>query len=103
MGIDGNLYVSTWQSYRVYKYTTQGKQIGVTKYEGFKRADSLAMDSAGHLLIADYSGQKINVYSPCGGLIETIVITSKLILDVEIGNDGTLIVADYHNNKVLLY
>ena len=62
------------------------------------------MDSAGHLLIADYDGGKINVYSPCGGLIKTIKVnTSKQILDVEIGNDGTLIVADRNNNKVLLY
>ena len=101
VGIDGYLYVSNVAK-QVYKYTKQGKQVGVTNYN-VQHDDGLAMDSAGHLLIADYLGRKVVVYSPCGGLIKTIQVHSKAVPDVEIGNDGTVIVADYGGNKVLLY
>ena len=103
VGIDGYLYVSKKDTKQVYKYTKQGKQVGVTNYNNIRGADGLAMDSAGHLLIADHTGGKVVVYSPCGDLIKTIQIRSKGVPDVEIGNDGTVIVADYAGNKVLLY
>ena len=61
------------------------------------------MDSAGHLIIADYSGRKVVVYSPCGGLVKTIQVNSNAILDVEISNDGAVLVADYTNSKVYFY
>ena len=103
VGIDGHLYVSNWQRKQVYKYTKQGKQVGVTNYKDIRHADGLAMDSAGHLLIADYTGGgKVVVYSPCGDLIKTIQVPKNIAVpDVEIGNDGTVIVAA--GNKVLLF
>ena len=102
VGIDGYLYVSNDRK-QVYKYTKQGKQVGVTNYKDIRHADGLAMDSAGHLLIADHTGGKVVVYSPCGDLVKTIQVSSKAVPDVEIGNDGTVFVADYGGNKVLLY
>ena len=72
MGIDGNLYI--FNGRQVYTYNTEGKQLGVMTYNNIKYADGLAMDSAGHLLIADHRGRKIVVYSPCGELIKTTLI-----------------------------
>ena len=103
VGIDGNLYVSNWQRKQVYTYTLEGKQVGVTTYKEVKHADGLAMDAAGNLLIADHSRGKVEVYSPCGALIKTIRTGTRHAVDVEIGNDGTVMVADYGASKVLLY
>ena len=103
VGIDGNLYVSNWQRKQVYTYTPEGKQVGVTTYRQIYRADGLAMDTAGNLLIADHSGGKVEVYSPCGALIKTIRTGTRHSPDVEIGNDGTVMVADFATSKVFLY
>ena len=101
VGIDGNLYVSTKK--QVYTYTPEGRQVGVTTYREIHRADGLAMDTAGNLLIADHSRGKVEVYSPCGALIKTIRTGTQHSVDVEIGNDGTVMVADYVASKVFMY
>ena len=46
-----------------YTYTTGGKHVSATTYNNIKYAEGLAMDSAGHLIIADYSGQSSRVQS----------------------------------------
>ena len=102
VGIDGNLYVSNWQRKQVYTYTPEGRQVGVTTYREIQLADGLAMDTAGNLLIADHSS-KVEVYSPCGALIKTIRTGTRHAVDVEIGNDGTVMVADHGSSKVLMF
>ena len=116
MGIDGNLYVSNWDRKQVYTYTPEGKQVGVTTtytpegkqvgvttYKEIDTADGLAMDTAGNLLIADHNKGKVEVYSPCGALIKTIRTGTRYTTDVEIGNDGTVMVTDSVASKVFLY
>ena len=103
VGIDGNLYVSNWNRKQVYTYTPEGRQVGVTTYREISHADGLAMDTAGNLLIADHGRGKVEVYSPCGALIKTIRTGTRHAIDVEIGNDGTVMVADYSGSKVFLY
>ena len=102
VGIDGNLHVSNWQRKQVYVYTPEGRRVSVTTYNEITLADGLAMDTAGNLLIADHNKAKVEVYSPCGALIKTIR-TTRHAFDVEIGNDGTVLVADYGIAKVLMY
>ena len=102
VGIDGNLYVSTWKK-QVYTYTPEGRQVGVTTYREVQQADGLAMDTAGNLLIVDHARGKVEVYSPCGALIKTIRTGTRHPVDVEIGNDGTVMVADYSGSKVFMY
>ena len=102
VGIDGNLYVSIWKK-QVYIYTPEGRKVGVTTYREVQQADGLAMDTAGNLLIADHSRGKVEVYSPCGALIKTIRTGTRNAVDVEIGNDGTVMVADYVASKVFMY
>ena len=63
------MYMCTKQ---VYTYTPEGKQVGVTTYREIHLADGLAMDTAGNLLIADYTKGKVEVYSPCETLIKII-------------------------------
>ena len=101
VGIDGNLYISNGHRKQVYTYTPEGRQVGVTTYREVVHADGLAMDTAGNLLIADNTRGKVEVYSPCGTLIKTIRTGTKYAVDVEIGNDGTIMVAT--DNKVLMY
>ena len=103
VGIDGNLHVSNWERKQVYTYTPEGKQVGVTTYKEVQNADGLAMDTAGNLLIADYTKGKVEVYSPCGALIKTIRTGTRHVADVEIGNDGTIMVPDSATAKVFLY
>ena len=103
VGIDGNLHVSNWQRKQVYVYTPEGRRVSVTTYKEIKHADGLAMDTAGNLLIADNSKGKVEVYSPCGELIKIIRTGTRMALDVEIGNDGTVMVADYATSKVFMF
>ena len=66
-------------------------QAAATTYKEIRYADGLAMDTAGNLLLADHSG-RVLVYSPCGEqLIKTIKTTGGGAVDVEIGNDGTIL------------
>ena len=102
VGIDGNLHVSNWQRKQVYVYTPEGRRVGVTTYNEVVHADGIAMDTAGNLLIADYHRPKVEVYSPCGALIKTIRAT-RYAVDVEIGNDGTVLVVDHATSKVFMY
>ena len=102
VGIDGNLYVTNWNRKQVYVYTPEGRRVSVTTHNELQYADGLAMDTAGNLLIADNSKAKVEVYSPCGALIKTIRTTLHAF-DVGIGNDGTVLVADYAASKVFMY
>ena len=103
VGIDGNLHVSNWQRKQVYTYTPEGRRVSVTTCNEVQYADGIAMDTAGNLLIADYSKGKVEVYSPCGALIKTIRTGTRYAVDVEIGNDGTVLVADFIASKVFMY
>ena len=103
VGIDGNLHVSNWQRRQVYTCTPNGKRVGLKTYKEVQYTDDLAMDSAGNLLIADHRRGKVMVYSPCGALIKTIRTGTRIAADVKIGNDGTVMVADYSTSKVFLY
>ena len=103
VGIDGNLHVSNGGRRQVYTYTPKGRQVGVTTYKEVKYADGPVMDTAGNLLIADHARGKVEVYSPCGALIKTIRTRTRYAVDVEIGNDGTVMVADHGASKVFLY
>ena len=104
VGKDGYMYISNYKN-QVYVYKEAGLQHTVKHFNALRNnnADGLAMDSAGNLLVTNNSGGKVLVYSPCGPLIKTIQVSSKSVPDVEIGNDGTVFVADYAGNKVLLY
>ena len=103
VGTDGNLRVSNWLRKQVYVYTPEGRRVGVTTYKEIHLADGLAMDTAGNLLIADHAKGKVEVYSPCGALIKTIRTGTRHAADVEIGNDGTVLVADAATSKVLMF
>ena len=103
VGIDGNLYVTNWQRKQVYTYTPEGRRVSVTTYKEIYLADGIAMDTAGNLLIADHNKGKVEVYSACGALIKTIRTGTRYAVDVEIGNDGTVLVADYATSKVFMY
>ena len=103
VGIDGNLHVSNWQRKQVYVYTPEGRRVSVTTYKEINLADGLAMDIAGNLLIADHARGKVEVYNPCGTLIKTIRTGTRYAVDVVIGNDGTVLVADHDTSKVFMY
>ena len=103
IGMDDNLRVSIWGN-KVHTYTRDGKKISEATYKELRTADGLAMDTAGNLLIADHNKGLVYVYSPCGGApIKVIKTGSGHSNDVQIGNDGTIIVVDSRNSKVFLY
>ena len=80
------------------------KLLGAKTYKEIRRGDGIAMDKAGNILITDYWGSsKLPVYSPCGELIKSIGAGFRLSVDVDIGNDGTVMVVDYYGNKVYMY
>ena len=97
MGIDDKVYVSSRN--KVYTYTLEGELIGSKDMV----ADGLGMDNAGHLLVTDHKSS-VAVNSPCGEVVKTINTNGRgRTTDVEIGNDGTVLVADYSSSKVYLY
>ena len=101
VGIDGNLHITDWKK-QVYTCTPEGKRVSLSTYREVVHGDGSAMDTAGNLLIADHNKGKVEVYSPCGALIKTIRI-GRYALDVEIGNDGTVMVADTAASKVYMF
>ena len=103
VGMDDKVYVSNWDKKSVYSYTLDGKKIGVLTTKEVRIADGLAMDTAGNLLVTDHN-TKVVVYSPCGEVVKTIQVAgSRQTSDVEIGNDGTVMVAAWRSSKVYLY
>ena len=102
VGIDGNLYVTNGKRKQVYTNTPEGRRVSVTTYNELQLASGIAMDTTGNVLIADPNKGKVEVYSPCGALIKTIRST-RHASDVEIGNDGTVLVADEATSKVFMY
>ena len=101
--MDDKVYVSNFDKKSVYSYTLDGKKIGVLTTKEIRHADGLAMDTAGNLLVTDHF-TKVVVYSPCGEVVKTIQIAgSRGTADVEIGNDGTVMVAARASSKVYLY
>ena len=104
IGTDDNLYVTTWHSNKVLSYKPNGKLLGTKTYNGLGYADGIAVDKAGNFLIVDYSNpNKLLVYSPCGELIKQIRARFGRAVDVDIGNDGTVMVTDAGSNKVYMY
>ena len=104
IGTDDNLHVTAWHSNKVLSYKPNGKLLGAKTYKGLRYADGIAVDKAGNFLIADYSNpNELLVYSPCGELIKQIRPGFRRVLDVDIGNSGTVIVSDYTGNKVYMY
>ena len=109
VGIDDILYVSKGNNKEVYTrnlldddVNTAFQAAATITYKEIKYADGIAMDTAGNLLIADHGG-KVLVYGQCGALIKTITTTGGGAVDVDIGNDGTIMVAVPSASKVLLY
>ena len=97
VGMDDRVYVSTLN--KVYTYTLEGKLISSKPMV----ADGLGMDNAGHLLVTDRKSS-VAVYSPCGKVVKTINTGGNgLTCDVEIGNDGTVLVAAYRSSKIYMY
>ena len=87
----------------MYTYTREGKQDGEKTYKETRYANCLAMDKAGNLLIADHDSGKVEVYSSRGAHIKTIRTGTKYAIDVDIANDGTVMVTDSGASKVFLY
>ena len=99
--LDKNIHLTT-KTNKVLFYSLKGELLGSKEYEGLKTGDGIAIDAAGNTLIVARAGsQKLLVYSPCGKLIKTIQFDGPA--DVDIGNDGTIIVTDLTKNRVFLY
>ena len=101
VGTDNNIYVSTWSN-KIQVFNLKGKRIKEITYPDLRTADGIAMDTSGNLLVADRSKQLL-VYSPCGKLIKRIRSGFIAPSDVEIGNDGTVMMTDYRVSKVYFY
>ena len=101
VGMDDKVYVSSWDKKIVYSFTLEGVKLGT--FTTKEIADGLAMDNAGHLLVTDHKSS-VAVYSPCGEVVKTINTgVNGLTCDVEVGNDGTVLVAAYRSSKVYMY
>ena len=104
VGMDDKVYVSNWDRKSVYSYSLDGKKLGVLTTKEVHVADGLAMDNAGNLLVTDNRVPLVAVYSPCGEVVKIIRFAgSRYTTDVEIGNDGTIIVAEHGSSKVYLF
>ena len=101
ISLDNKIHLSTLSN-KVLLYSLKGKALGNIEYEGLKSGDGIAIDATGNTLIVARKGsQKLLVYSPCGKLIKTMKFHTPA--DVAIGNDGTMIVADFTKHQVFMY
>ena len=102
--LNNRLHVSLFNN-KVLIYSLEGKRIGETVYKDLRAGDGMIMDPIGNTLITDRRNpSRLLVYSPCGELIKTIRTAGyREPVDVDIGNDGTIIVADWPGNKLYLY
>ena len=57
------------------------------------------MDYNGNLFADHTTKAKVHVYDSCGERIKQMVTGTEHVVDVEVGNDGTVAVADYHTSK----
>ena len=119
---NGKLNVGIWgQKILQYSAGPKAKCLGSKTYDNIGRIDGMAIDGAGNILIADRTSNKLQVmsmspttvsssaqqsqvlvYSSGGMLIKTITGFNRA-MDVDVGVDGTVMVADYHANKVYMY
>ena len=119
---NGKLNVGIWgQKILQYSAGPKAKCLGSRTYDNIGRIDGMAIDGAGNILIADRTASKLQVmnmspptasssaqqsqvlvYSPGGMLIKTITGFGSA-MDVDVGVDGTVLVVDYHANKVYMY
>ena len=103
-GTDDNLHITAFRSNKVLSYKMNGKLLGAKTYKGLHYGEGIAVDKAGNFLIADFSNpNELLVYSPCGELIKQIRAGFRRVIDVDIGNDGTVMVTDYTRSKVYMY
>ena len=103
VGTDNNIYVSNW-SIKIQVFSMKGKRIKEITYANLGAADGIAMDISGNLVISDRSKPpELLVYNPCGKLIKCIRTGFKAPSDVEIGNGGSVMMADYQMSKVYFY
>ena len=101
IGLNRNIHLST-STNKVLFYNLKGKSIGIKELQGLKTGDGMVIDAAGNTLIVARAGlQKLLVYNPCGKLIRIIQFHTPV--DVDVGNDGTIIVTDIEKNKVFMY
>lgn len=104
VGIDNKLYVCNRENPKaVYVFTLDGNQVDVKDYEELDFPDGIAMDSAGSLLVTNYQPGKVVVRTLCGATVKTLHIDAGKASDVEIANDGTIMVADWRRSKVYFY
>ena len=100
---DNKLHVSLFTN-KVLIYSLNGKRIGETVYKGLGIGEGLTMDTSGNTLITDRRHpSELLVYSPCGELIKSIRTGFRLAVDVDICNDGTIILVDTEGSKLYLY
>ena len=91
---------------KVVHFTPKGKTLGLTTYKELGFGDGMALDYVGNVLIADRTPKKsqVLVYSPKGVLLKAIKMCHKCrALDVDVGIDGTILIADYDAGKVYMY
>ena len=103
VGTDENIYVSTFNN-KVLSFAANGKLLRTKTYKELGIGDGMAMDKAGNILITDRSRPtELLVYSQCGELIKCIRAGFQHVIDVDIGNDGTVMAADLYACKVYMY
>ena len=107
IGINGNIYVPKRATNTVLLFTPTGQPAGKISISRSKvrHVTGIAMDSAENLIIFDNRGSssKVHVYSSCGKLTTVIEKGISEAYDIVVGNDGTVIVADYRGSKVFMY
>ena len=102
--MNGNINIPKRVSKQVLTYTPKGKLLGATTYKEVRHVTGIAMDDVGNLLVySNYNSKsKVYVYTPCGNVVK-IITGIKETYSIAIGNDGTVLVADYPVGKVYMY
>ena len=107
--LGGKVYVAGMWNGLISIYAPDGTPSGAFS-SGATWAEQLAVDAAGHLLLADHGLRQLKCFTPDGALLWTIgpVVPGYAPRDCDFisvvqGSGGTILAGDYLNRRVLVF
>jgi sugar lactone lactonase YvrE len=103
VGPDGTIYVADYFGAGIYHYSASGADLGLFATTSLVRADFLAFDVGGNLLVTDPVLGVIRPISPAGLELDDVVVGFSGLAGIAFGPDGNLYVASFTDNWIYKY
>ena len=102
------LYVVENSNHRIHKFTRVGKYVGKFGTKGsasgqFRYPIGICTDSMGHILVADQSNQRVQVFNTHDDSFAYSILCSSDPYDVAVDDTGNVHVALYNNHHIQVF